>query len=185
MRALLNRWPAALGVAFAVSRLATDDPQSLSGVLLVLMLATTGYVVIAASVRPGWSWSIVGALVVLVLATRLTSTGPVVELAVMVVIIVAAIVTGLIRRTWTRSDLYRWQPYAAVAFVAISLGALWLSPEAGRVLIAAGLVGHALWDLAHWRRHQVVSRSLSEWCGALDFTLGLGVLVLTLWPGLV
>ncbi|MFC7550449.1 hypothetical protein [Plantactinospora sp. GCM10030261] len=182
VRRMLDRWPAALGLALALLQLATDDPDSPTGGLMVLMVATTAYVVIAALVRPSWSWAVVGVLSAVVLATGLTSAGPAVELGSLVAISGAAIVTGFVRRTWTRADLYRWQPYAAVAFLALSLGALWFAPETGRVLIAVGLIGHALWDLAHWRRHQVVSRSLAEWCLALDFTLGAGVLVLTLWP---
>lgn len=177
-RAAARRWPAALGLTLGVLQLTTDDPHSITGALLVLMLATTGYIVIAALVRPGWSWPVIGALVALVLATRLTSAGPAIELAGIVAIILAAIAIGFLRGTWTRTDLYRWQPWAAVAFLAISLGALWLSPEAGRVLIAAGLIGHTAWDLVHWRAHAVVSRSLAEWCAALDLTLGLGVLLL-------
>lgn len=180
LRALARRWPALLGLAFAAFNLATDDPRSITGGLLVLVLATTGYVVIAVLVRPRWSWPVLGALVALVLATRLTSAGPLIELAGIVTIIAAAIVLGFLRGTWTRTDLYRWQPYAAVGFLALGLGALWLSPEAGRVLVAAGLIGHTVWDVVHWRRHEVVSRSLAEWCAALDLTLGLGILVLTL-----
>lgn len=175
-----RRWPAALGLVLGVSQLATDDPHSISSVLLPLLLPVTGYVVIAALVRPRWSWTVIGLIVAVLLASRLLSAGPAVELTGLVAIIVAAVVVGFVRGTWARCDLYRWQPYAAVRFVAICLGALWLSPDAGRVLLAAGLIGHALWDLVHWRRHEVVSRSLSEWCAALDFTLGVGVFVL-LW----
>ena len=178
--AIIRRWPAALGLALGVSQLITDDPHSISGVLLPLLLPVTGYVVIAALVRPRWSWTVIGLIVALLLASRLLSAGPVIELAGLVTIIIAAVVAGLVRGTWARTDLYRWQPYAAVGFGAICLGALILSPDAGRVLLAIGLIGHALWDLLHWQRHEVVSRSLSEWCAALDLTLGLGVFVL-LW----
>lgn len=177
---MLRRWPAALGLALGVSQLATDDPHSISGVLLPLLLPVTGYVVIAALVRPRWSWTVIGLIVALLLGSRLLSTGSTVELAGLVAIIVAAAVVGFVRGTWARRDLYSWQPYAAVGFAVICLGALWLSPDAGRVLLASGLIGHALWDLVHWRRDEVVSRTLSEWCAALDFTLGVGVFIL-LW----
>jgi hypothetical protein len=180
VRALARRWPAILGLAFAAFNLATDDPDSVTSVLLVLVLATTAYVVIAVLVRPRWSWPVLGLLVVVVVTARLVSSGPVVELAAMTAIVVAAIAVGAVRGTFSRPGPCRWQPFAAVGFMALGLGALWLSPEGGRMLIAAGLIGHAAWDLAHWRRHAVVSRSLSEWCGALDLALGAGVLVLVL-----
>jgi len=170
----------ALGLALGVSQLVTDDPHSIASVLLPLILPVTGYVVIAALVRPRWSWAVIWTIVALLLGSRLLSAGPTVEVAGFVTIIVAAVVVGVVRGTWARGDLYRWQPYAAVGFAAVCLGALSLSPDAGRALLGAGLIGHALWDLAHWRRHEVVSRSLSEWCAALDLTLGVGVFVL-LW----
>ncbi|MEX5270707.1 hypothetical protein [Kocuria sabuli] len=178
VRAIARRWPAVLGLAFAAFNLATDDPHSITGALLVL--ATTAYVVIAALVRPRWSWPVLGILVVVVVTARLVSSGPVVELAAMSAIVVGAIAVGAVRGTFSLPGPYRWQPFAAVGSMALGLGALRLSPEAGRVPIAAGLIGHGVWDLVHWRRHEVVSRSLSEWCGALDLTLGLGVLLLTL-----
>jgi FtsH-binding integral membrane protein len=179
---LARRWPAALGLTVAVFMLATDDPRSLSAVVLPLMLATTTYVVVAALTRPGWSWTVIAVLVVLVVATRLAAAGSAVDLAGMVAIILAAIVVGVVHGIWARPDLYRWQPYAAVAFLAVGLGALWLTPGAGRLLIGTGLIAHALWDLVHWRRQEVVSRSLAEWCCALDFSLGAGILVFSAWP---
>lgn len=180
VRTIARRWPALLGLAFAAFNLATDDPNSITAVLLVLVLATTAYVVIAALVRPRWSWPVLGVLVVVVVTARLLSSGPVVELAAMTAVAVGAITVGAVRGTFSRPGPWRWQPFAAVGFMALGLGALWLSPEGGRVLIAVGLIGHAVWDVAHWRRHAVVSRSLAEWCAALDLTLGVGVLVLAL-----
>ena len=178
--AIARRWPAILGLAFAAFNLATDDQRSVTAVLLVLVLATTGYVVIAVLVRPRWSWPVLAVLVVLVVTARLAGAGPVVELAAMTAVVLGAVVGGAVRGTFSRPGAYRWQPFAAVGFMALGLGALWLSPEAGRVLVAAGLIGHAAWDLVHWHRHEVVSRSLAEWCGALDLALGVGVLALAL-----
>jgi len=177
-RALLGRWPMVLGLAFAAFNLATDDPGSVSGPLMPLVLATTAYIVVAVLVRPRWSWPVLGVLVVAVIVARLASASQAVELVVLTAIVVGSIIIGAVRGTFSRPGLYRWQPFAAVVFMAVGLAALWLSPEAGRVLIAAGLIGHALWDFAHWRRHAVVSRSVSEWCGALDITLGIGILLI-------
>ncbi|WP_371784497.1 hypothetical protein [Streptosporangium subroseum] len=44
--------------------------------------------------------------------------------------------------------------------------------------MAAGLLGHAAWDAAHWRADRVVTRPFAEWCGVLDLLLGLAVLFL-------
>lgn len=177
-RAIARRWPAVLGLAFAAFNLATDDPNSVSGVLLPLVLATTGYVVIAALVRPRWSWPVIGVLAAVIMSERLLLAGPVIELITMTAFVAGAITVGVVRGTFSQPGLYRWQPFAAVGFMLLGIGVVWLTPEIARVLIASGLIGHALWDLVHWRRHAVVSRSLAEWCGVLDLTLGLGVLVL-------
>jgi len=58
--------------------------------------------------------------------------------------------------------------------------ALVLDLTAAKVVVAVGLLLHGTWDLAHWRRDAVVSRSLAEWCAALDLTLGAGLLTLVM-----
>ncbi|WP_309132816.1 hypothetical protein [Brevibacterium sp.] len=179
-RTLLRRWPAALGVALGLSQLLTDDPRSVTGALLVLLLATTGYVLIAALDRPRWSWAVIGSLVVLLTGTRLASAPPVVELGAVVLLILAAVTVGVARGTWKKGGLHRWQPLAALGFLALCLAALAVSTETGRLIIGVGLIAHTVWDCLHWRRHAVVSASLAEWCAALDLTLGVGVLVVTI-----
>jgi hypothetical protein len=176
--AILRRWPAALGLAFAAFNLITDDPNSVSSTLLVLVVATTGYIVIAALERPRWSWPVIGILVSSIVTARLLSMGSVVELIALSAIVVGAIVIGTVRGTFSRPGLPRWQPFAAIGFMVLAIGALWLSPAGGQILIAGALIGHAVWDVVHWRRDAVVSRSLAEWCAFLDFTLGVGVLVM-------
>lgn len=176
-RTVVRRWPLLLGVAFAVFNLVTDDNSSALGALMVLLVATTAYVVIAFLDRPGWSWPVLGVLVVVIGALRLLSENAALELAVFAAVVIGSITVGLIRGLWKRHGIYRWQPFAAVGFVAVCLIALWLDPVGGRVLIALGLMGHALWDVVHWWRHAVVSRSLAEWCAALDLTLGVGILL--------
>ncbi|MFC3480760.1 hypothetical protein [Kocuria carniphila] len=177
-RTVVRRWPLLLGVAFAVFNLVTDDNSNALGALMVLLVATTAYVVIAALDKPSWSWSVLGVLVVVVVALRLLSDNLALEMGVFALVIVGSIIAGLIRGLWKRSGAYRWQPFAAVGFLAVGLIALWLDPVGGRVLVGVGLIGHAIWDVVHWRRHAVVSRSLAEWCAALDLTLGAGILLM-------
>lgn len=50
-------------------------------------------------------------------------------------------------------------------------------PQVAALLVAAGLFGHAGWDLWHHRTGRVVSRSLAEFCGVLDALLA----ILVLW----
>lgn len=166
-----------LGVAFAVFNLVTDDNSNALGALMVLLVATTAYVVIASLDKPGWSWPVLGVLVAVIVAIRLLSANVVLELAVFAAVIIGSITVGLIRGLWKRHGIHRWQPFAAAGFVAVCVLALWLDPGGGRILIAVGLIGHTVWDVVHWRCRAVVSRSLAEWCAALDLTLGVGILL--------
>jgi hypothetical protein len=63
----------------------------------------------------------------------------------------------------------------ALAFLAVTLPQPW-----GAVLLAAGLLGHTMWDLAHLRSGRVVPRSMAEFCAVLDALLAVGVVVLAL-----
>jgi hypothetical protein len=52
-------------------------------------------------------------------------------------------------------------------------------PDARRLVVGLGLLGHAAWDVFHYRRDIVVVRSLAEWCAVLDLFLGGAVIILT------
>jgi hypothetical protein len=44
--------------------------------------------------------------------------------------------------------------------------------------VAAGLLGHALWDAGHYRRDIVVQRSYAKFCGVTDLLLAAAVVVI-------
>ncbi len=58
------------------------------------------------------------------------------------------------------------------------MAALFLAPRVGLVLAGLVLASHAVWDVVHYRRNQVVPRSLAEFCMLLDVPLGVGFIVL-------
>jgi len=70
------------------------------------------------------------------------------------------------------------QSLALVAYGGIALIGLVLSPAVGAVLASLTLMAHAVWDVIHYRRNAVVSRSLAEACIAFDVLLGLAAIVL-------
>lgn len=182
LRGIVRRWPAALGLAFGVFLHLTDDLRSIWGVLLPLMIAFTGYAVIAALQRPRWSWPVIAVLVVGIFAARAVGFSQIAELAGMVMLVLIVCIAGSVRGTWAQPNLYRWQPlgaivFVAVAFAAVALVSLAFAPELGLIVVAAGLIGHGVWDVVHWRRHEVVAPSLAEWCAVLDLTLGVGILL--------
>ena len=72
------------------------------------------------------------------------------------------------------------QSLALVAYGGIALIGLALSPSVGAVLASLTLMAHAVWDVIHYRRNAVVSRSLAEACMVFDVLLGLAAMVLVL-----
>lgn len=55
-----------------------------------------------------------------------------------------------------------------------------VTPELGADLVAAGLLGHAAWDVYHHRTNRVVVRSLAEFCRlALDTALAVAIVIVT------
>jgi hypothetical protein len=174
-RALLHRWPTVLG--FATAALSLSDYEDGLEFATILTLAAAGYLLVAVLARPAATWPLFGALTAVVVALRVADVDPVPVFAAAAVALAAAgLATGRLRR----DALHLGQVPVALTCAAVALVALGVPADAGALLVAAGLLGHAAWDAILWRAHRVVARSFVEWCGALDLTLGLGVLVLVL-----
>ncbi len=173
---VLTFWPAVVGAAFGIFLLLTDDSDSVDGVILPLVLATAAYALIAFLGRPAWSWSLLGVVVVIdLVAEAMSLSSGAWRMAAVTFFLVVA---GLVLNRWSAAPTeMRWQPWGATAFTVAAVAALGLDAGVGRVVIALSLLGHAAWDIAHWRRKAVVSRSLAQWCAFLDLTLGTGILV--------
>ena len=71
------------------------------------------------------------------------------------------------------------QTAALLGFGAAAGAALLITPELGAYLVAAGLLGHAAWDLHHHRTNRVVVRPLAEFCLALDTALAVAIVIVT------
>ncbi len=175
IRAIANRWPTLLALAWAAISLADFD-DGLEHVFL-LMVAATGYAFVATVDRPRLTWPVVLGCTVLVLVLRLLDTDPWPAMAVAAVALIAA---GLITGQFRRPGLYLLQSPGAVGFVALGLTAVAVPAEIGSYLVAAGLLAHAAWDAVHWWANRIISRTFAEWCGVLDATLGIGILVAVL-----
>jgi hypothetical protein len=104
------------------------------------------------------------------------------RLALLAGIGVAAIVLvvfGLVRRI-PRSALTA-QTAALAGYGGLAGVALFFAPRLGLALAGVALATHAVWDLIHYRRNQVVPRSLSEFCMLLDVPLGVGAIILAIF----
>ena len=71
------------------------------------------------------------------------------------------------------------QSLAMLAFGGVAAVALVVDQNAGAYLVAAGLLGHAAWDVYHHRVNRVVVRSLAEFCVVLDTLLAIVIVVIT------
>lgn len=74
------------------------------------------------------------------------------------------------------------QAAAMLGFFGIAVVALYLAPRAGLALAGVVLAAHALWDVQHYRRDVVVSRSMAIFCVGLDVTVGALCVVLAILP---
>lgn len=178
-RSLAGWWPIVTGLAVGAFSIITDDPSSVDGMLLTLLIPTCAYALIAFVRRKSWTWPLTGLVVVVQLAgDALTGSGTIILVGATAAVVLGGATLG---RWRPPPAAMRWQPWGAVVFLAAVISALLLDVTAAKVVVAIGLLLHGAWDILHWRRDVVVSRSLAEWCAALDISLGIGVLALVLF----
>ena len=167
-------WPAAIGIVFA---LAVGIGFG-GGFAAIVLVCAVIYLFAAVTARPGFAW--LGFLI----TSPAVAIGPILDaewlsLTIIGAVAIVLVVIGLARGTW-RPLPNRIQILGVVVFGAVALAAALTQPVLAGILLAAGLVGHAAWDLVHHRRNAVVSRSYSEFCAALDLVLAVIVIVLTI-----
>ena len=161
-----NRWPVWLAIAMTAVSWGSSSRESLSDAILLFAF---GYLAAAVLQRRQASWVVaataIGGLAALRLQDRVDPSA--VLLAAALALVVWATLRG---RMWPPGDLML-ETAGMVGFAALALAALTVDRDLGRYLLAAGWLGHAAWDVAHWRANRVVSRSFAEWCAVYD-TLG-------------
>jgi hypothetical protein len=174
MRRLTRYVPAAFGVA--VAALFLSDQDGLDEGILVLSIAASGYLLLALLDRPALTWPVIVAVSVAVVLLRLVDLEPAAVLGVAALVLApAALLSGRLRR----SRLHLLHAPVAAVVAALALIALGVPDTAAALVAAAGLAGHAAWDAYNHRTGRVVSRSFTEWCGALDAVLAVGLVALT------
>ena len=120
------------------------------------------------------AWAFAGVGTVLVVAAELADVPRWIVLALAGVVLV---VIGLVRR---RAAATTPQALAMIGYFGVAVVALFLAPAVGLVLAGLALAAHAVWDVVHYRRNVVVSRSLALWCIGLDVFLGVTCVVLAI-----
>lgn len=176
-RGALRRWPTLLGLVTALAAgwevvggdvVASVDRSAAIAVpvLVYLTAATLG--------RPAVAWPLTIAATAAVFGLSSVGVDPVLGLVSVTAVV---LVVGLLLRD--RHHIPRpstAQVLGAVGFGAAAAAALSLTPTLGAFVVGAGLIGHAVWDVAHHRRNAVVPRSVAEFCAVLDTAVGLAVL---------
>jgi hypothetical protein len=170
---ILHRWPSALGLTVAALNLAlgpdTETVATVIGVAVVCYLAAAGL----DRRWVAWAGCVVFSLVVV--ASQAIGLA---WWAVSGIVALALVVAGLFLRV-PRAPLAA-QTAALIGYGGVAVAALFLAPRVGLALAGVALVGHSVWDVIHYRRNQVVHRSLAEFCVLLDVPLGVGAIVLAI-----
>jgi hypothetical protein len=170
-QAVLHRWPTALGLVVAAVQLASGpDTETVATVITVAVLCYLG----AAALNRRWvAWA--GCLVFGLVVVGSQVIG-LVWWAAAGIVALALVIAGLLLRV-PRPPLTA-QTAALIGYGGVAVAALFLAPRVGLVLAGVALAGHGGWDVIHYRRNQVVDRSLAEFCVLLDVPLGVGAIVL-------
>jgi hypothetical protein len=174
LRTALRYWPFVF--ALAMTAFATWDLGT--GVEIAPILAASGFIYHAtAAVRrrgAAWPWFIV--TFVVIGAAGFTpweqaATWALVGLAVPVA------AYGLWRGAARPAEGLPLQSLAMAAYGGTAAAAVLVGGDLGGYLVAAGLLGHAAWDLWHHRTERVVSRSMTEFCLVFDVLVAVVIVV--------
>ncbi|KON90331.1 hypothetical protein AF332_15790 [Sporosarcina globispora] len=68
------------------------------------------------------------------------------------------------------------QAIALAFFGVIALVSLYVDRDTGLILLAAGYLGHTVWDFFHHRTDTIVPRWYAEFCAVLDFLIAMMLL---------
>ncbi|MFI1814896.1 hypothetical protein ACH414_31615 [Streptomyces sp. NPDC020422] len=84
---------------------------------------------------------------------------------------------GAFRGELRRPGVLAGQLAGLAGFAAVALTAVLLNGALALLVLAAGWLGHAVWDALHYVRARVVPRQWSEWCGVFDACGALSLLL--------
>ncbi|MFG3343252.1 hypothetical protein [Glycomyces sp. NPDC048151] len=166
MRSLLRRWPTAAGIAMA----AFVAWGATSGADIAPVLAASGFVYLgsAAFARRGAAWPVFFLSFVVIGVGGFTAYDSAFGVWALIGIAAVLAVYGLVRGAARPTEGLPLQGLAMIGFGALAVAILLVGGDLGLYLVAAGLLGHAAWDVWHHRTERVVSRSLAEFCFVLD-----------------
>ncbi|MGX9294168.1 hypothetical protein [Tsukamurella paurometabola] len=164
-------WPALVGLAAAVVQIASGvEPGTVS---ITVAVAASCYLAAAALGTPWVAWAGIPAGSATVVGGEAAGLPWWTGLSTYAVVL---LLIGVARHGRGRS--LAEQALAVLAYGGLAVTAILVSPRVGLALAGTALACHALWDLRHLRRGDVVPRSLAEFCIALDIPLGAAAILL-------
>ncbi|MEV0367146.1 hypothetical protein [Nocardia fusca] len=170
-RSVLSYWPLALGLAAAIFQIVTGvDAEA---VAITVSVAASCYLVAAVFGRPWTAWAAILGGSIVVILSEIAGIRWWIGLAGYAALL---LVIGVLRRA--SAPILAAQSLAMAGFGGIAVVAVLVSPRLGAALAGIALATHALWDYRHWRRNDVVPRSLTEFCMVLDIPFGLAAILL-------
>lgn len=177
---LARRWPTGIGILLAASIAGMLWIGIAVGDEIAPIVTASGFVYLGAAAFQrriaAWPMFLIG-FVLITIGFVIPGFNPSWWMIVLIAVVVMyGLVRGAMRPPWG-------VPLQAAAFVVLAVAALIavaLSAPWGGLLVSAGLLAHAAWDLYHHRVDRVVVRSIAEFCGVLDTLLALVVLGATL-----
>ncbi|MFI5898385.1 hypothetical protein ACIA5D_50780 [Actinoplanes sp. NPDC051513] len=175
----LRWWPEITGVLFGAAFAAAllvgfADRDHFSQVLAAAGLVYLGA---AALGRPGMAWPLFGVTFVLVgVGFAVPAFDPLWPLLVLAAVLtIVGVATGRWRPSWGLP--LQLLAMGAIVVLVLFAGAI-AAPLAG-ILVGAGLLAHAGWDIRHIRSGRVVATTMAQFCAALDVVLAVTIIVAT------
>ncbi|SDD01048.1 hypothetical protein [Glycomyces harbinensis] len=177
VRAVLRRWPAVFGAAFA----AFVSYGLASGAELAPILTASGLVYLGAAAlqKRGAAWPVFAVTFVVIGAADFTPW-PDAPTWVLIALAVPFTVYGLLRGAARPAEGLPLQAIGMAVFGGAAAVVMLVGGDFGAYLVAAGLLGHAAWDVHHHRTGRVVVRSMAEFCFVLDTLIAVAMVVVAL-----
>lgn len=168
-------WPAALGVLVA----AGTAYGLTEGRDAAPVVAASGLVYLAAAATGRRSMAWIGFAIAFVPITLEKLTG-VDAVPWLLTLAIPVLGYGMISRRFRPWWALPLQSAAMLVFGAIAFIAIGDSPPPGGLLVAGALLGHAAWDIQHYRADRVVSQQFAQFCAVLDILVAALVAVISL-----
>jgi hypothetical protein len=174
---IFDRWPMLIGIGTVVllavdGAEGTDQAEPLAAAALI-------YLAVAVLGKPSTAWPLFAGALVVIFVTQAAFGGDVDPAWVLLGSSVPLLVYGLLSSAARSYQGFPPQAIAMVGFGVATAVALGLNDDVGAYLLAAGLLGHALWDAHLYRTNKWVVRSMTEFCFVLDALLAVVIVSVT------